>query len=72
MEAMAYGVPVVTTREGVEGMEFDERRSTAFVAEDDELIAERVCALLDDRPTAARDPGRRRARCSSAATRRRR
>jgi glycosyltransferase involved in cell wall biosynthesis len=53
MEAMAYGVPVVTTGEGVEGMEFTSGEH-GFVAEADEAIAERVCALLDDRATRLR------------------
>jgi glycosyltransferase involved in cell wall biosynthesis len=48
MEAMAYGVPVVTTAEGVEGMDVVAGEH-ACVAEDDETIARRVCALLDDR-----------------------
>ena len=48
MEAMAYGVPVVTTHEGVEGMEIVSGEH-ALVAEDDAAIAAHVCALLDDR-----------------------
>jgi glycosyltransferase involved in cell wall biosynthesis len=48
MESMAYGVPVVTTGEGVEGMEVVSGEH-ALVAEDDETIAAHVCALLDDR-----------------------
>jgi glycosyltransferase involved in cell wall biosynthesis len=48
MEAMAYGVPVVTTSEGVEGMEVVAGEH-ALVAEDDETIASHVCALLADR-----------------------
>ncbi len=48
MEAMAYGVPVVTTSEGVEGMEVATGEH-ALVAEDDATIAAHVCALLDDR-----------------------
>jgi len=48
MEAMAYGVPVVTTAEGVEGMEVVPGEH-ALVAEDDATIADHVCALLDDR-----------------------
>ena len=48
MEAMAYGVPVVTTAEGVEGLDVVAGEH-ALVAEDDETIAAQVCALLDDR-----------------------
>lgn len=48
MESMAYGVPVVTTSEGVEGMDVVAGEH-ACVAEDDETIARHVCALLDDR-----------------------
>ena len=48
MESMAYGVPVVTTREGVERMDVVAGEH-ACVAEDDETIARHVCALLDDR-----------------------
>jgi glycosyltransferase involved in cell wall biosynthesis len=53
MEAMAYGVPVVTTHEGVEGMEIVSGEH-AFVAEDDAAIAAHVCALLDDRAARVR------------------
>jgi len=48
MEAMAYGVPVVTTGEGVEGMEIAAGAHCA-IAEDDDALAGAVCALLDDR-----------------------
>ncbi len=48
MEAMAYGVPVVTTGEGVEGLEVVSGEH-ALVAEDDDTIAAHVCALLEDR-----------------------
>ena len=48
MESMAYGVPVVTTSEGVEGMEVLSNEH-ALVAEDDATLAAHVCALLDDR-----------------------
>ncbi|MGH7895270.1 MAG: glycosyltransferase family 4 protein [Candidatus Binatia bacterium] len=50
MEAMAYGVPVVTTSEGVEGMDVADG-AQAFVAEEDDVLAERVVTLLDDRAT---------------------
>ena len=50
MEAMAYGVPVVTTGEGVEGMAVEPGVHCA-VAEDDDTIARSVCALLEDRAT---------------------
>src|SRR5262249_56825698 len=48
MEAMAFGVPVVTTAEGVEGMDVTSGEQ-ALVAEDDATIAAHVCALLEDR-----------------------
>jgi glycosyltransferase involved in cell wall biosynthesis len=51
LEAMAYGVPVVTTGEGVEGMEVEDGVQS-LLADDDETIAARICALLAD--TAAR------------------
>lgn len=47
LEAMAYGVPVVTTWEGVEGVEFN-NGTHCWVEEEDEAIAERAAALLDD------------------------
>ena len=53
MEAMAYGVPVVTTSEGVEGMAVVSGEH-GLVAEDDETIAAHVCALLDDRAARVR------------------
>jgi glycosyltransferase involved in cell wall biosynthesis len=48
MESMAYGVPVVTTHEGVEGMDVVSGEH-ALVADDDETLAAHVCALLADR-----------------------
>jgi len=48
MESMAFGVPVVTTAEGVEGMEVVSGEH-ALVAEDDATIAAHVCGLLQDR-----------------------
>src|SRR6185295_9444092 len=45
MEAMAFGVPVVTTSEGVEGLAV-EPGVHAHVADDDGLIADRVVDLL--------------------------
>ena len=53
MESMAYGVPVVTTSEGVEGMEVLSGEH-ALVAEDDATIAAHICALLDDHQTRQR------------------
>ena len=53
MESMAYGVPVVTTAEGVEGMEVTSG-DHCMVAEDDDEIAARVCLLLDERGRRAR------------------
>jgi glycosyltransferase involved in cell wall biosynthesis len=48
LESMAYGVPVVTTSEGVEGMDVVPGEH-ALVAEDDDTIAAHVCRLLADR-----------------------
>lgn len=48
LEAMAYGVPVVTTTEGIEGVDA-ENGLHAFVEDDDERFAERVVELLSDR-----------------------
>ena len=45
MEAMAYGVPVVTTWEGVEGIDYQNGRQ-CWVAETDEELAGEVCYLL--------------------------
>ncbi len=47
MEAMAYGVPVVTTWEGVEGIDYENGRE-CWVAESDEELAGRVCRLLEN------------------------
>ena len=52
LEAMAYGVPVVTTWEGVEGMSYVNGRH-CFVEDTDEGLAERVVELLDS-PTKRR------------------
>ncbi|MEP6914386.1 MAG: glycosyltransferase family 4 protein [Acidobacteriota bacterium] len=53
MEAMAYGVPVVTTAEGVEGLAV-EPGVHAHVAEEDDRLADRIVELLRDRPAAER------------------
>lgn len=53
MEAMAYGVPVVTTPEGVEGLQAEPGRH-AHVADDDATLAEQIVAVLRDRAAAAR------------------
>lgn len=45
LEAMALGIPVVSTREGVEGL-LD--RGGVVVEDDDEAIAAATVALLDD------------------------
>ncbi len=45
MEAMAYGVPVVTTWEGVEGIDYQNGRD-CWVAETDEEMAAKMCGLL--------------------------
>jgi len=47
MESMAYGVPVVTTWEGVEGIDYQNGRE-CWVAETDEEIAGKVCRLLEN------------------------
>ncbi len=48
LEAMAYGTPIVTTAEGAEGLSVVDGRE-AFIADDDDLIAERTVQLLSDR-----------------------
>ena len=48
LESMAYGVPVVTTWEGVEGMEYENGKH-CWVEEDDESLAARAAELLEDR-----------------------
>lgn len=48
LESMAYGVPVVTTWEGVEGVDY-ENGTHCWVADEDEDIAERAAFLLEDR-----------------------
>lgn len=53
MEAMAYGVPVVTTTEGIEGLQVESGRH-AHVADDDETLAEMVVGVLRDRAAATR------------------
>ena len=53
MEAMAYGVPVVTTTEGIEGMQVEPGRQ-AHVADDDPTLAEMIVGVLRDRAAAAR------------------
>jgi polysaccharide biosynthesis protein PslH len=45
MEAMAYGVPVVTTWEGVEGIDYQNGHE-CWVADSDEEFAVKVCRLL--------------------------
>ena len=47
MEAMAYGVPVVTTWEGVEGIDHKNGRE-CWVGETDEELAGKVCRLLEN------------------------
>ena len=53
MEAMAFGVPVVTTAEGIEGLAV-EPGVHAHVAEADDRLADRIVELLRDRGTAQR------------------
>jgi glycosyltransferase involved in cell wall biosynthesis len=47
MEAMAYGVPVVTTSEGVEGIDYQNGRD-CWVAETDQELADYTCRLLEN------------------------
>jgi polysaccharide biosynthesis protein PslH len=47
MESMAYGVPVVTTWEGVEGIDYQNGRE-CWVAQTDEDLAGKVCHLLQN------------------------
>ena len=47
MESMAYGVPVVTTWEGVEGIEYQNGRE-CWVAESDDDLAGKICRLLEN------------------------
>ncbi len=47
MESMAYGVPVVTTSEGVEGIDYENGRD-CWVAETDAGLAAKVCQLLQN------------------------
>jgi polysaccharide biosynthesis protein PslH len=47
MESMAYGVPVVTTWEGVEGIDYQNGRE-CWVGETDEELAGKVCRLLQN------------------------
>jgi len=47
MESMAYGVPVVTTWEGVEGIDYQNGRD-CWVGETDEELADKVCRLLQN------------------------
>jgi polysaccharide biosynthesis protein PslH len=51
MESMAFGVPVVTTAEGVEGLAV-EPGVHAHVAEEDDRLADRIVELLRDRRAA--------------------
>jgi glycosyltransferase involved in cell wall biosynthesis len=59
LEAMAYGVPVVTTGEGIEGLAC-EPGLHCHVGEDDETLATHVVQLLGDAPqrTRLREAGR--------------
>ena len=47
MESMAYGVPVVTTWEGVEGIDYQNGQE-CWVAETDAELAGKVCRLLQN------------------------
>jgi len=47
MESMAYGVPVVTTWEGVEGIDHKNGHE-CWVAETDEDLADKTCRLLEN------------------------
>jgi glycosyltransferase involved in cell wall biosynthesis len=59
LEAMAYGVPVVTTWEGVEGIEYQEGIQ-CFVEETDQMLARRIVELLLDRDMRLRMRGQAR------------
>jgi glycosyltransferase involved in cell wall biosynthesis len=48
LEAMAYGIPVVTTSEGIEGFNADHGRH-AMLADEDQDFAAHVLRLLNDR-----------------------
>ncbi len=47
LESMTYGVPVVTTWEGVEGIEYENGKH-CWVEEDDSMLADRTCQLLEN------------------------
>jgi glycosyltransferase involved in cell wall biosynthesis len=53
LESMAYGVPVVTTAEGVEGIDYEDGVQ-CVVREDDEALATAIVELLKDLPRRAR------------------
>ncbi len=53
LEAMAYGTPVVTTTEGAEGLAAVDG-TELFVADEDDVIAERTVQLLSDRQLSRR------------------
>jgi glycosyltransferase involved in cell wall biosynthesis len=53
LEAMAYGTPVVTTTEGAEGLAVVDGHE-AFVADEDDAIADRTVQLLMNRDLAER------------------
>ena len=53
LESMAYGVPVVTTAEGVEGIDHEDGVH-CVVREDDEALATAIIDLLNDAPRRAR------------------
>jgi glycosyltransferase involved in cell wall biosynthesis len=59
-EALLWGVPVVTTREGVEGLEEAQDGVHAGIAEDDAGLVERTVRLLEDE--SARERQRREGR----------
>jgi glycosyltransferase involved in cell wall biosynthesis len=50
LEAMAYGIPVVTTTEGIEGFRA-EHGVHALIADDDDVIADHIVRLLSDAAT---------------------
>ncbi len=53
LEALAYGVPVVTTGEGIEGLDCEDGVH-CWVREDDEALAERIVETLGDETRRAR------------------
>lgn len=69
LEAMAYGVPVVTSRDGAEGIDGESAAGIVLASSDEEFVARTVAILRDDqRRQALGSAGRRyvEERCSPA------